>query len=151
MNFILDSGRGSYLVRSGNGRRRPPWTPCRSYSRSPLSRVASGSPGGDAMPGSGLLRTAAGRASSAASQTKSISSDAGVADAGPVTRSKIQAMSPRHDDGLAPRVRPRMDSPWRRVGTATPSVDLVNLRRFLEDIPLPHLAALPSPELAHEV
>src|SRR2546425_10774687 len=61
----------------------PPWTPCRLHSHSLLSRVASGSPGGDAMPGSGPLGTAAGRASSAASGTESISSDAGIAD--PVT------------------------------------------------------------------
>src|SRR5947209_19803573 len=37
------------------------------------------------------------------------------------------------------------------VGDVAPSVDLVNLRRFLEEIALPHLAALPSLELPDEV
>ena len=44
-----------------------------------------------------------------------------------------------------------MESPGRRVGDAVPSVDLMNLWRFLKEIPLPHLAALPSFELPHEI
>src|SRR5213594_3715582 len=63
----------------------------------------------------------------------------------------IRATSRSPDGGHAPTARRGMGLRGTRVGGADPRAGLMNLRRFFQDLALPHLAALPSLELPHKV
>src|SRR5207245_10021123 len=63
----------------------------------------------------------------------------------------IRASSRSREGGRAPRVRHGTGSGGPHGGVAEAPPPLVNLRGFLEDLALPHLAALPSLELPDKV